>query len=98
MKFSLRNPQKEPDLKPVKTRSTKSVRKAPAPKQQQPQQPKKPPAQHPHPLPPSCCDSLQALIAKRAYELHLEREGRDGSPQNDWLVAEREILGQVRTV
>lgn len=86
-------------MKPVKSRAPKKpVRKAQPPEQPQPQQFRKHPEQPPHPLPPSCCDSLQALIAKRAHELYLEREGRDGSPQDDWLVAEREILGQVRTV
>lgn len=79
-------------MKSVKTRSTKPERKTPAPKQQKSE---KAPAQHPHPLPPSCCDNLQALIAKRAYELYSERGYQDGSPLDDWLIAEREILGQI---
>ena len=32
-------------------------------------------------------------IARRAYELYLQRGGSDGSAMNDWLEAERE-LGQ----
>ena len=32
-------------------------------------------------------------IARRAYELYLAREGRDGDAMDDWLAAERE-LGQ----
>lgn len=79
-------------MKSVKTRSTKPERKTPAPKQQKS---KKAPAQHPHPLPPSCCDNLQALIAKRAYELYSEKGYQDGSPLDDWLIAEREILSQI---
>lgn len=34
---------------------------------------------------------LQARIAKRAYELYLQRGGQDGSALEDWLQAEREI-------
>ena len=30
-------------------------------------------------------------IAKRAYELYLARGGADGSEQEDWLEAEREL-------
>jgi hypothetical protein len=29
----------------------------------------------------------------RAYELHVERGSRDGHDLDDWLEAEREILG-----
>lgn len=43
----------------------------------------------------SACDDLQVLIAKRAYELHVERGCRDGYALDDWLEAEREILSQI---
>lgn len=32
-------------------------------------------------------------IAQRAYELYLARGGTHGSDWDDWLAAEREILG-----
>ena len=34
-------------------------------------------------------------IARRAYEIYRERDGREGSELNDWLQAERE-LSEVR--
>jgi hypothetical protein len=80
-------------MKSVSIRSTKPDRKTQAP-QQQPQ-PKGPLAQKPHALPLSPCDDLHVLIAKRAYELYGERGYRGGSPLDDWLDAEREILSQI---
>ena len=32
-------------------------------------------------------------IQRRAYEIYLAREGGDGSALEDWLQAERELLG-----
>jgi hypothetical protein len=32
-------------------------------------------------------------IAARAYELYLARGAGDGQDQDDWLIAERELLG-----
>ncbi len=46
----------------------------------------------------SACDDLKALIAKRAYELYVERGYRHGCAMEDWLDAEREILSQVPPV
>lgn len=43
----------------------------------------------------SPCDDLHILIAKRAYELHRERGYRHGHALDDWLEAEREILGEI---
>lgn len=40
----------------------------------------------------SPCDDLQARIARRAYEIHVERGYRYGYALEDWLAAEREIL------
>jgi hypothetical protein len=34
-------------------------------------------------------------INDRAYELWMERGCPDGSPEEDWYVAEREIMGPV---
>ena len=36
----------------------------------------------------------QQKIAARAYELWLARGFRNGSPQEDWLRAQREVLGR----
>jgi hypothetical protein len=41
----------------------------------------------------SPCDDLQARIAKRAYQLYLERGADHGNALDDWLLAEREIFG-----
>jgi Protein of unknown function (DUF2934) len=46
-----------------------------------------------HCQPVSPCDDLQARIAQRAYELHVERGYREGRALDDWLEAEREIFG-----
>ncbi len=46
-----------------------------------------------HCQPVSPCDDLHARIANRAYELHAERGYRQGYALDDWLEAEREVLG-----
>ena len=46
---------------------------------------------HSQPVSPS--DDLQVRIAKRAYEIYLERGSRPGYALSDWLEAEREIRG-----
>ena len=46
--------------------------------------------------PVSPCDDLHIRIAQRAYELHAERGYRQGYALDDWLEAEREILGSER--
>lgn len=38
-------------------------------------------------------EEIQARIADRAYELYVERGYRQGHALDDWLEAEREILG-----
>lgn len=47
------------------------------------------------PQPMSSCDDLQSRIAKRAYELHAERGYRHGFALEDWVEAERQLLGVV---
>ena len=42
-------------------------------------------------------DELQERIAKRAYELYLQRGCREGSDLEDWVDAEREILTLSRS-
>jgi len=42
-------------------------------------------------------DPLTEAIARRAYELFLERGGEDGHDVDDWLRAERELLEAART-
>ncbi|HEX5646265.1 MAG TPA: DUF2934 domain-containing protein [Nitrospira sp.] len=46
-----------------------------------------------HGQPASPCDDLHVRITQRAYELHAERGYREGRALDDWLEAEREILG-----
>jgi hypothetical protein len=46
-----------------------------------------------HCQPVSPCDDLQARITDRAYELYADRGYRHGRALDDWLEAEREILG-----
>ena len=45
--------------------------------------------------PPSASEDLHERVAKRAYEIY-ERRIRQGA-LDDWLQAEREILGQKKT-
>lgn len=45
---------------------------------------------HSQPLSPS--DDMATRIARRAYEIYLERGSRYGDSLSDWLEAEREIL------
>ncbi len=37
---------------------------------------------------------LEEKIRVRAYELYLQRGGRGGSPEQDWLQAQREVHGE----
>ena len=46
-----------------------------------------------HCQPVSPCDDLQVRIVQRAYELHAARGYREGYTLDDWLEAERYILG-----
>lgn len=78
-------------MKSVRKRMTKPEREAPAPRQQS----NGPAREESHALPIAPCADLNSLIAKRAYELYRERGCRDGFPLDDWLAAEREILGQI---
>lgn len=82
-------------MKSTNISPTKAARTT-TPLPQQPPPLPTPPAQKFHLLPLSPCEDPQALIAKRAYELYSERGYRDGSALDDWLEAEREILGQVQ--
>ncbi|NOT97372.1 MAG: DUF2934 domain-containing protein [Nitrospira sp.] len=81
-------------MKSVSIRSTTHKKNAPAPQQQIAN---KPAAQKFLVLPLSPCEDLSSSIAKRAYELYSERGYRDGSALEDWLEAEREILGQIQS-
>lgn len=40
-------------------------------------------------------DDLHARIMVRAYELYVERGYREGYAEQDWLDAEREIVGRT---
>ncbi|MGE0468990.1 MAG: DUF2934 domain-containing protein [Nitrospira sp.] len=46
-----------------------------------------------HSQPVSPQDDVQPRIANRAYELYVERGYRQGCALDDWLEAEREVLG-----
>lgn len=72
-------------------RATKPDRNTPAPQQKSTGSP----AQQPHASPLSPGDDLHVLIEKRAYEFHCERGYRHGYALDDWLEAEREVLGQI---
>lgn len=45
----------------------------------------------------SPCDDLHARIANRAHELYVDHGYREGYALDDWLEAEREILGRECT-
>lgn len=83
-------------MKSVSIRTTHK-KNAPAPQQQQQQIANKPASQKFLVLPLSPCEDLSSSIATRAYELYSERGYRDGSALEDWLEAEREILGQIQS-
>jgi hypothetical protein len=40
-------------------------------------------------------DPIHEAVAGRAYEIFLERGGQHGNDLDDWLQAEREMLGMV---
>jgi len=48
-------------------------------------------------LPGATRSKTQKRIALRAFELWLAREFQNGSPQEDWLRAQREVAGTNRT-
>jgi DUF2934 family protein len=41
---------------------------------------------------------IQKRISQRAYEFWLGRAFRNGSPETDWLRADREVRGKAGTV
>ncbi|MFC2140301.1 DUF2934 domain-containing protein [Candidatus Auribacterota bacterium] len=40
---------------------------------------------------------LQGLIAKRAYELYLDRNGVNGEDQADWYQAEKQVKSKIKS-
>jgi hypothetical protein len=46
-----------------------------------------------HSRPVSPPDDIQTRISERAYQLYVERGYRQGYALEDWLEAEREVLG-----
>ena len=52
-----------------------------------------PPAKRPRPVATSS-GNLEEEIRRRAYELFELRNGADGSPEEDWIRAEREVLAR----
>jgi len=49
------------------------------------------------PVPELAAEQLREAIRLRAYELFELRAGENGSPEQDWLTAEREILDSLRS-
>lgn len=47
------------------------------------------------PKKPLMFDDLHVRIMVRAYELYVERGRREGCAEQDWLDAEREIVGRT---
>ncbi|OGW53637.1 MAG: hypothetical protein A2Y81_06565 [Nitrospirae bacterium RBG_13_43_8] len=41
------------------------------------------------------CPGFRRKTHKRAYEIYLQREGKDGNELDDWLKAESETLGEL---
>lgn len=76
--------QSQTAKEPRKRKGTQSIQK------QEPAISEKEPV---HCQPVSPCDDLPVRIHNRAYELHAERGYRQGYALDDWLEAEREILG-----
>lgn len=40
---------------------------------------------------------VEEKVRARAYELYVQRQGKGGSPEQDWLRAKEEICGQQRS-
>ena len=40
---------------------------------------------------------LEDEIRRRAYEIYLERNGSPGNENQDWLIAEREVLARYQS-
>lgn len=77
--------------------ATGTVKKLPRRKVSESIQGREPTAPNTEPVhcqPVSPWDDLQVRIAKRAYDLYLERGSRTGYALNDWFEAEGEILGR----
>ena len=41
--------------------------------------------------------AIENKVRQRAYELYLKRGGTPGNDQDDWLLAEKQILEQTKT-
>lgn len=76
--------------------ATGTVKKLPRQKLSESIQSREPTAPNTGPVhcqPVSPSGDSQARIATRAYDLYLERGSRTGYALDDWLDAEREVLG-----
>jgi hypothetical protein len=74
-------------------RAAKEPRKQKRDQSSQKQEPAVSEKESVHCQPVSPCDDLHVRIANRAYELHAEHGYRQGYALDDWLEAERDILG-----
>lgn len=77
----------------MRPRATKEPRRLKSPESIQTREPAVPRKEPVHSQPVSPSDDMQARITDRAYELYTERGYRQGYALDDWLEAEREVLG-----
>lgn len=77
-------------MQPQAAKGPKGRRSPESLQSREPAAPQKEPV---HTQPTSSRDDVQARITDRAYELYAERGYRQGCALDDWLEAEREILG-----
>ena len=78
----------------MKPRTAKELQRRKVSESIQSREPTAPEKEPVHCQPASPYDDSQIRIAKRAYDLYLERGSRVGYALNDWLEAEGEILGR----
>ncbi|MBH0179785.1 MAG: DUF2934 domain-containing protein [Nitrospira sp.] len=77
----------------MQSQTVKESRRRKSTESFQSQKPAVPKKEAAHSLPGYPHDDVQAHIADRAYALYAERGYRQGHALDDWLEAEREILG-----
>jgi hypothetical protein len=77
----------------MQSQAVKEPRRRKSSESLQSREPATPQKEPVHSQPVSSREDAQARITDRAYELHAERGYRHGCALDDWLEAEREVLG-----
>lgn len=77
----------------MQSQAVKDPRRRKSSESLQSQEPAAPVKEPVHSQPVSSRDDAQARITDRAHELYAERGYREGYALDDWLEAEREVLG-----